>query len=523
VTLGLQQPGNAASIPVWPVAASANLTLPAGGSARVEATVTGLDPGEHKYTFRFRGSNTVDADEQLATVTIKAKHGWRWPLLWLLLGIVVSWGFTKGVQSVRTRAELRRKLVAAGSLRSEEPTFPEMWLRAQVRLSHDLTRMHLLRSPAVIEERIVRLRLVRDLLSEHKSLRDKIERKRLPRMAHYRAEQALAEPLANITPEVVEAPDLETLKKHVDHIRTELAEAAEWCTDPGKRYQPIIEMHQKRLANEINVTALPADAAVIQKLDELANEVKRAAKSDDLQHLAKTDEQFAKIELLWERRSSDQRDELQAIQALLLERHKTLEELFDAADQLAWQKIKLAFDAGKVEILCSTNGFDALKPLSFQVKFADDSLNQRFLLRARVIGEWTFELEAKSGAVEPAAVKAAGVRVTRFAANPGQLTVGVQLTFRGDKTAQPLKLGPLTVGPTAEFAWMRGLLWAGAVSGVVAAVLAVASGLSTLYFTNATFGSIRDYCLLFLWGAGVDQGKNLLAILGTQEAEKARA
>ena len=50
-------------------------------------------------------------------------------------------------------------------------------------------------------------------------------------------------------------------------------------------------------------------------------------------------------------------------------------------------------------------------------------------------------------------------------------------------------------------------------SWAIAAGLAVVTGLSMFYFKGSTWGSYQDYLSLFLWGAGVDQGKTFLQSL----------
>jgi hypothetical protein len=56
---------------------------------------------------------------------------------------------------------------------------------------------------------------------------------------------------------------------------------------------------------------------------------------------------------------------------------------------------------------------------------------------------------------------------------------------------------------------------------VFAMVIALVTGVSSLYAGNAAFGSLGDYVALFLLGAGVDQAKNIA--LRDQEKKRALA
>ena len=45
----------------------------------------------------------------------------------------------------------------------------------------------------------------------------------------------------------------------------------------------------------------------------------------------------------------------------------------------------------------------------------------------------------------------------------------------------------------------------------ISLLIAAISGLSALYLTNATFGSLTDYITAFLWGFGIQAGTELAA------------
>ncbi len=58
---------------------------------------------------------------------------------------------------------------------------------------------------------------------------------------------------------------------------------------------------------------------------------------------------------------------------------------------------------------------------------------------------------------------------------------------------------------------------------MLAAIIAIVTGLSMFYYNSPTFGSYKDYISLFLWGAGVDQGKNFLQAMQTYSAPGAKS
>jgi cytochrome b subunit of formate dehydrogenase len=76
---------------------------------------------------------------------------------------------------------------------------------------------------------------------------------------------------------------------------------------------------------------------------------------------------------------------------------------------------------------------------------------------------------------------------------------------------EPIKLD-VPVVESGEVRWYKQFERAEMVSFAIAMVIAIVSGLA-LYAQKQTFGSFQDYVLLFLWGVGADQGKNLVQLL----------
>lgn len=90
--------------------------------------------------------------------------------------------------------------------------------------------------------------------------------------------------------------------------------------------------------------------------------------------------------------------------------------------------------------------------------------------------------------------------------------MSVVLTYAGETSKVDAAPGP-TIGETRDFGMFRAFAYIEYVSWGTAFLVALVSGLSMQYFKRGAFGSTQDYLLLFLWGVGTDQGKNLLQAL----------
>jgi hypothetical protein len=57
---------------------------------------------------------------------------------------------------------------------------------------------------------------------------------------------------------------------------------------------------------------------------------------------------------------------------------------------------------------------------------------------------------------------------------------------------------------------------------ILAFLLATVTGLS-VYAFQANYGQFKDYLALFVWAAGIDQGKNLLSVLASNLSKEGDA
>jgi hypothetical protein len=102
----------------------------------------------------------------------------------------------------------------------------------------------------------------------------------------------------------------------------------------------------------------------------------------------------------------------------------------------------------------------------------------------------------------------------------GKTTVSVKLGYNKDEDAKVVAESPgPTIKASSDFQPYNILAWTEFTSWVIAALVAIATGLTMFYFKGTYWGTIQDYLTLFLWGIGVDQGKNFLQALQTYSAQ----
>ena len=179
------------------------------------------------------------------------------------------------------------------------------------------------------------------------------------------------------------------------------------------------------------------------------------------------------------------------------------------ADDQAWARIKRACEQRARIIAPPSNGpvpLEAYHPIVFGLTTGDSFLDQTHLFLHGLKYKWTFHRKDAESVIE-----SDEPQVVEYAQGAGELSVKVEILRDADSAVIE---GPkLEIQGSQDFAWKEGLERVEIFSLLLATMVAIATGISTVYLKNTSFGTFQDYLLLFLWGAAVDQTKNALQIL----------
>jgi hypothetical protein len=263
---------------------------------------------------------------------------------------------------------------------------------------------------------------------------------------------------------------------------------------------------------------------------------------------------FAALKILWERHIADEFNNLidlikvettdpatGAVKYTVREIDESiLRNLFDQADRSAWGRLKDAIAKHSLTIVAPSMGdanfFESYDPIRFEIQTDDPTLNKTYLFKHGLDFQWTFTLEYsgrwlkmqspfKSQTISwmPCSTEP---RVVQYAPHGGTLSAKVRIKKYGESVPLPAEGAPADKMPIdtrivacADFGTLRGLAKVEVFSWTLAAIVAIVTGLSTFYFKGSTFGSFQDYISLFLWGIGVEQGKNFLQTLQAYSAK----
>jgi hypothetical protein len=505
-----------------PSAAGAR-TVPAGSQGLVRGTVADIKAAEYNVTLRFGAANSVDDDAQKMTLALLVKEDWLTPLIVLVLAVLASFLATKFVAARRERLGLKSRIATldASWLRNELPTSAVIWAQANLRLAKSALGSSWAKIPDMVTERV---KAVEDILPTLRSIRDlrrAIELSSPHRFITRRAGAGLDRLSAQCSDPPVSAA---VLAQIADSLR--LLEG--WSNaDPDEVLKPYwsnvrsaidrllarVEPHLAEIPNANDRQAVEALARQLRKaLDE------HKADAAPPRDAVEIEQQYAALEVLWRNRTRPK-----IFDKLLQELTKggNVEALFKITDDDAWARIKAAAEnpnALRVMLPCAAP--QAFEQFTLRVTTGDRDLDDTFLFRKGLRFAWNIELKRRfffnqwklkdalidAGRLTPESLEPT---ITQYVKPKGEAKISVTL-WNGADSCSPITVRTLEVKKSAAFRAARSFEITEVIPLLLATVVAIGTGMSTLYAGNATFGTLGDYLGLFLWGAAIDQGKNAL-------------
>jgi hypothetical protein len=469
-------------------------------------TLKDLEAGEYNLVFRFAGINAGADDSQKLTLPVHVRHHPLWPVLLLIAASVVSFLANKVVAARRRRFELMEKI---GGLRppwlaSFAQTLPVVWVRAMLSQAEKLSKRFWLTSPDVIETRVNGVRNVLKVLDEARRLRERLSGA-LDFLVARRVIPSLERTIDRVGAGTLDDQAMSKMQTEVaafeDWLNMEKFAAVFWSN-----IQPsLLRLQSAIRENSAEVPNLKLFADLNTDLDTVLTTP--PSKPAEVERAYRT---YARLSILWDERHD------KATLAECVKKASDLVQLFDVTDRRTWERLKQT----KLEIQTPVNsdpgGFEAFAPLQFSVTTPSSRDDQRYIFNYRIQYRWKFILTPahrgyqlttlKEMTLEPVTL---GPSVMQYFPHAGQVVVSVVLEFLGEQ--HPVKESKsLAIERSTDFSVMKGFEGAELVSWGIALVIAIASGLSIYYVGAAGWGTFKDYLTLFLWGAGVEQGKNFL-------------
>gem|GEM_PF-3213866 len=497
-----------------------------GQQATLKFQFKNLDVGTYTVPLRVIASNSGQDDQQRLTVTIKVKHWWFWAALILVLAAIVSFIGTQLAIAIRRKSAFleRGQGMRPAWLSTEKPSLPVIWYRAKVRQIEDLSNRFWLTGQTGIDLKLTQAAGMLPILDRIHHLRNRLNQSLEEEPIRNRAIWHLDSIISGI--------DADPSDQEITQIKAEL-DALEKCLDPMQTdgcYWDALRPRISKLLSEIETDNFPAegkDEMLLLKKD-LEDGVKSQPNHNELTMLER---RYQRLLILW---NYHEREDTELFLKLFVVKQDSISQLFATVDKAVWERLKEIKNKNKLwpegPLPDSLNPIEAYMPVTFELDVSDDpKLMETFLVKKKLKYIWKFEINQenirhKNGKKGELEVTSAEPKVTQYSPIPGQIVLKeVRILNASEKEPIVIQRSEanekegrwvVPVSKSSEFRIWRIAEKADFIALAIASIAGVTSGLM-LYMQNPTFGSAQDYLQLFMWGAGIDQGKNLIQALGS--------
>lgn len=546
---------------VWPpTQAESYRSFAAGGQTVVGITLLNLEPGEYNAVLRFQATNSTTDDAQKVPIVVQVRGSIWWAIFWLLVAVAFSFFATKVLTSMRHRFNFLSRIrdLRPPWLSQEPSVLPVVWVRAVLKESEDLSRRFWLTGADLIDARVNQASAMIGLLSRVRDMRDQLKGTGLPRLPRIRAIAALGQIVAGLD-------DVPLNDAALTDANGKLTAFGNWVQPSTMTdcYWTTVCAEAVKLGHELALEEV-TDQDGRAVMTELATVVKATLQQrpSDLDGMMAVERRYAALKILWQWHDSDRFGAFvslvrcppqtqQAVPSRTPDSASTsttvtkdiddavLHQLFDLADRSTWELLKQAVSNGSVALVPPLSDgiqpLGAYDPLKFEIHTGDHRIDHAFLFKHALTFEWTFHLQftrqwlrirgaSKTMLLNPTTSEP---RVVQYFPRAGNVTAKVMITNAAGESLElenmDLSRGSMAIIASPDFGIFRGLANVEKISWALSAAVAIVTGLSMFYFKGSTFGSFQDYLTLFLWGAGVDQGKNFLQALQGYSAPPVKA
>ena len=507
-----------AALSQWPPSNPADIerrSITNGGQATLGLGFQTLSPGQYSMELKLGTLDSQEEDrQQKVTVTLKVADP-VWPaILFLLVAILLSFFSYKWLTLYRQRLDLQARIAELRPewLAQQPPSYTVAWVRTVLRQAEELTGKMVLVSPTFITERIDKVTPVLTALNEAR--RARLATQGLPPMVQKRFEAVINAQVRGIRDEAMNKAAADKAATELANLTTELANRTY-----VKRYWTEVDAAVRTLLAGFKTEDFEANcppegiAAKNELLSRLRPDGQPLAQPlEDELDIINYETVYAKLKLLIERRHYPLFDQLVA------KIKGPLEDLFAVADDSAWSSISNAQLKIKPLVNNGGDGIEAYQPVTFAVTTGEELLDSTYLFTRGLRFEWTFQL----GNAREYHTVTLSPRIAEFAPTNGLFKVSVKTlreTSSGTKIV-PVQGTSLNIRKSSDLSWLQNVERTEVWSLSLAGLFAIISGLLTFYYKNPVFGSAQDYLALFLWGVGVEQGKNFIQTLQSTSQNK---
>lgn len=533
--------------------------------AELNGEFIGLSPGEYNLKLGLALLNGSPDSEQQINLKVEVRDNVSWAVIFLLIAIAISFIANKFLETQYTRSALLRRIseIRPPWLRDEPNTLPVVSVRTLLKQAEDRNRsvwVALFSSTEIVNDRINKAENILKILTRVRRIKEQIIKWNVDKMIRHHGEKRLGKIMADVGWEIGDETFVKGLEAQIESLE-------KWFV-PDQLYflyWNSLKEDIKNLLSRAKIEEIEAEEdKVKKKYCEIINHLNQDLKSktDEIDKMIKENKgdkleeniiqsghDYAQLKILWETWTDEDTNAKEKMMDLFKNKHKpTIEEVWNKADDLAWERLaRAAKKENNTSIEFTSPTINNIQPLqTYQLIQFNIAPNPRILGNSYLYkhgleyhwhlkvdkrrrkqtkdaakgdistqsssdnaaevkpeeGKYKFETLTKPVTMEP--------RLVQYVPVSGRLKVGVTLHRKGVCSKEVKMEDVLPIDNSTDFGIWGVFRSAEITALIIATLFAIISGLASFYISNPVFGSVSDYIALFIWGAGIDQGKKFI-------------
>ncbi len=476
-----------------------------GSSKSLILQAQNMGAGSHTGTFWFADGTLNPSQGIEKEFQVSISHHWLLPFMVVVVSLLLSTSITTFSSSKLEQSRLLQRLEDCQAKLNELTTaakwFPAVRAGAHISLTRRIASrfFSMFREKEVLENRVGNAEFVVNAIHQIQDIVDEIESDTV--MSQSQKLRALEEIRMMIFRLPVNDPSDKLEAIWAGRIKT----LSEW-TDTEKRLSRAskkLEHVAKPLAKSVNIKS-------VNDLDwqSLVKPLKETVLTGDFSDSSKVEEleqAYQKLLLLntWRYDTEIREKLIQDIDA-----SNDISAVFETVDSVVWGRMKDNWQKFRVET--DLPGCpEALTPIRFTVVCSDPAINNSYVFRQKALYTWS--ITSQDDPEFRLLVKTTQPRVVQYLPHKGNFDLNVTISYDDDSEYISIQ-EDIVVTKSNTLAINKANNKTSLVNFIVSFFLACIGAMIYAYVDQDSFGTLRDYLVLFLIGAGANQAKQFLRI-----------
>lgn len=492
--------------------------LEEGKSVIIDGEIRNLSVGSNVLKLELSALNAPTESNPTIRFEFKVKHHWIWAVVVLIASILFTVVAKKVVAIRGARIQLRKKAIAIND--SLPPLMP--YNAATIRVKRILKMVLNIRRKTYsdfseLEKDLTVAEALAKYLTRSAKIYDRI--RKLPEgMGKRRAQKSYSGILKYLASNPLD-------DAHKLDLENKIAELESWFADEmsfAEKYNADLSKDISSLMSVFNIQSFEKEYQVgITKIKDLLDD--EGSNKEDI---------YAILKILWERRKDPN---LEEILSSYTEDQNT-ERALELSDQVNWNRLQDANNRGELNFILpkvSSDTIETFRAIHFEIAPDDTKLGDNYLFKHGLEYHWKIQIKDKGVLVREIQEVTSEPKITQFSPVTGSISAEVEVKYYPDRYKhvsegivveqdqpdyEPLKIvyspdPAKNIVQSSATQITRSASVNELITTLSAAFVAVLAGISSYYLGVEVFGTAQDYILLFLSGAGIEQGTTFLTYL----------